>query len=97
MRSSAAPWCEALWKPVSMPLQRIDAAGGVASELEREHARRVRLERQHLQVEHQLDVLVERVGHAGRRARAARAASPLRLRASMREMRCSISRMLLAY
>ena len=47
---------------------RIDAVRGVASELEREDARDVRRERQRLQVEHQLDVLGERVGHADRRA-----------------------------
>ena len=47
---------------------RIDAARRVAAHLEREHARDVGLERERLQVEHQLDVLVERVGHAGRRA-----------------------------
>ena len=47
---------------------RIDAARRVAAHLEREHARDVRLERERLQIEHQLDVLVERVGHAGRRA-----------------------------
>ena len=48
---------------------RIDAARRVAAHLEREDARGVRRERQHLQVEHQLDVLVERVGHADRRLR----------------------------
>ena len=42
------------------------AARGVATGLEREHARHVRLERQHLNVEHQLHVLFERIGHTGR-------------------------------
>ena len=40
----------------------------VAAQLEGEHARDVGCEGQHLQVEHQLDVLVVRVGHADRRA-----------------------------
>ena len=52
-----------------MPLSGYDAARRVAPQLEREHARRVAGERQRLQVEHQLRVLGERVGHAGRRAR----------------------------
>jgi hypothetical protein len=46
----------------------IDAVRGVAAQLEREHAGDVRGEGQRLQVEHQLDVLLERVGHANRRA-----------------------------
>ena len=46
---------------------RIDAAGTVAADLEREHARRVRREREHLEIEHQLDVFVERIRHARRR------------------------------
>jgi hypothetical protein len=37
--------------------------------LEREDARHVRLERQHLDVEHQLHVLFERIGHTGWRFR----------------------------
>ncbi len=53
---------------------RVDAARRVAAHLEREHARGVRRERHRLQVEHQLDVLVERVGHADRRGRESRAA-----------------------
>ncbi len=47
---------------------RVDPARRVAAHLEREHARDVGLEGQRLQVEHQLDVLVERVGHARGRA-----------------------------
>ena len=43
------------------------AARGVAARLERDHARHVRLQREHLKVEHQLHVLVERIGHADRR------------------------------
>ena len=46
---------------------RIDATGTVAAHLEREDARRVRREREHLEIEHQLDVFVERIGHSGRR------------------------------
>ena len=45
-----------------------DAVRGVAAELEGEDARDVRGERQRLQIEHQLDVLLERIGHADRRA-----------------------------
>ena len=47
----------------------IDARRTVAAHLEREDARRVRRERQHLQVEHQLDVLGEIIRHADRRVR----------------------------
>ena len=49
--------------------RRVDAARDVARHLEREHAREIRRERHRLQVEHQLDVLVERIGHAHRRVR----------------------------
>ena len=49
--------------------QRVDPARRVAAHLEREHAGDVALEGEGLHVEHQLDVLVERVGHAGRRRR----------------------------
>ena len=45
----------------------IDAARSVATHLEREHPRDIGLERQGLQVEHELHMLVERVGHARRR------------------------------
>ena len=48
---------------------RIDAVRGVAAQLEREDARGVGGEGNRLQVEHQLDVLLERVRHADRRAR----------------------------
>ena len=48
---------------------RIAAVRRVAPQLEREDARDVGRERQHLQVEHQLDVLAERVRHADRRRR----------------------------
>ena len=47
--------------------QRVDAARRVAPHLEREDAGHVALEGERLHVEHQLDVLVERVGNAGRR------------------------------
>ena len=46
-----------------------DAVARVAAQLERRHARHVRREGQHLQIEHQLDVLFPRVGHAERRRR----------------------------
>ena len=46
---------------------RIHPRRAVAAHLEREHAGHVGGKRQHLQVEHQLDVLVERVGDANRR------------------------------
>ena len=55
--------------------RRRRSAGGehavrdVAAELEREDARRVGGERHGLQIEHQLDVLFERIGHPDRRAR----------------------------
>src|SRR5688572_23090264 len=45
-----------------------DAVRDVAAELEREDARGVGRERHRLQVEHQLDVLFERIGNADRRA-----------------------------
>ena len=48
---------------------RVDAARRVAAHLEREDAGRVRGERQRLQVEHQLHVVVERIRHADRRLR----------------------------
>ena len=47
----------------------IDAVRRITTELEREHARDVGREGEHLQIEHQLDVLAERVGHARRRRR----------------------------
>ena len=68
MRSSCSPWCDAGWNGSVDAALRIDARRAVAADLEREDARDVGGERQRLQVEHQLDVLVERVGHAGRRA-----------------------------
>ena len=46
---------------------REDAVLRVAADLERDDARHVRLQRQHLQVEQQFHVLGEGVGHAGRR------------------------------
>ena len=48
---------------------RIAAVRRVATQLEREDPRDVGRECQHLQIEHQLDVLAERVGHADRRRR----------------------------
>ena len=56
------------WNGCGDAALRVDAAGAVAAHLEREHARDVGGERERLQVEHQLDVLAERVGHADRRA-----------------------------
>src|SRR5262245_19147381 len=47
---------------------RVDPARRVAAHLEGEDARDVGLEGDRLQVEHQLDMLVERVGHASRSA-----------------------------
>src|SRR5262245_53977811 len=47
----------------------IDAARRVTSGFKREDARNVGLQRDGLQIEHQLHVLVERVGHARRSAR----------------------------
>ncbi len=47
----------------------VDPAGGVPAHLEREDAGHVRLEGERLQVEHQLDVLVEGVGHTRGRTR----------------------------
>ena len=58
-----------MWKPVVDAGLRIDAVRDVAAQLEREDARHVRRERDRLQIEHQLDVLFERVGHADRRRR----------------------------
>ena len=46
---------------------RVRPAGAIASHLEGEHACDVGGERQRLDVEHQLDMLSERIGHAGRR------------------------------
>src|SRR5690606_14018931 len=43
---------------------RVHAVRRVASELEREHTRDLRREGHRLQIEHQLDVLLERVGYA---------------------------------
>ena len=51
------------------PALRIAAVRGVAPQLEGEHPRHVGGERQHLQVEHQLDVLAEGVRDPGRRGR----------------------------
>ena len=45
---------------------RIGARAALARELERDDARHVRLQRQHLQIEHQLDVLFPVGGHARR-------------------------------
>ena len=45
---------------------RIGARAALARELERDHAREVRLQREHLQIEHQLDVLLPDLGHAWR-------------------------------
>ena len=42
---------------------RVDTARNVSPHLEREHPSNVRRERCRLQVEHQLDVLIERVRH----------------------------------
>ena len=46
---------------------RIRAARRIAARLERDDARHVGLEREHLEVEHQLHVLLERIRNAGRR------------------------------
>ena len=48
---------------------REDAVVGVATHLERDDACEVRFEREHLDVEQQLHVLGERVGHSRRRVR----------------------------
>ena len=61
------PWCDAGWNGWFDPLSGNDAVLRVAAGLERDDARHVGLQREHLQVEHQLHVLGERVGHAGRR------------------------------
>ena len=47
---------------------RVDAVRHVAAQLERDDAGDVRRERDDLQVEHQLDVLVVGIRHADRRA-----------------------------
>ena len=60
--------------------RREHAVRDVAAELEREDARRVGGKRHCLQIEHQLDVLLERIGHADRRAgQLARLAALVRL------------------
>ena len=46
--------------------ERVAAAGQVARAEQRRHARDVGLERQRRQIELQLDVFVELLGHAGR-------------------------------
>src|ERR1051325_6846941 len=46
---------------------REGAAPGIAAGLEGEDASHVGLEGEHLEVEHQLHVLLERIGHADRR------------------------------
>jgi len=48
---------------------RVAAVRCVATELEGEDARDVGRECQHLEIEHQLDVLAERIGHTDRRSR----------------------------
>ena len=65
---SLPPWCDAGWNGLIRAALRIHAARAVAAHLEREDARDVRRERERLQVEHQLHVLGERVGDAGRRS-----------------------------
>ena len=65
-----------MWKPVVTPVARVDPVGHVAAQLECEDPRHVRGQRRRLQVEHQLDVLVVRIGHAvGRRRQLARFAA----------------------
>ena len=63
------PWCDSAWNGVLMPLSGNTRLLASRLNLNDEHARDVRRERQHLQVEHQLDVLVEGIGHADRRRR----------------------------
>ena len=69
-----------MWNAAVDPLGGEHAVRDVAAELEREDARRVGGKRHRLQIEHQLDVLFERIGHADRRAgQLARLAALVRL------------------
>ncbi len=51
------------------PAARKHTIGHVAAQFQREHTRRVGCEGDRLKIEHQLHVLLERVGHADRRSR----------------------------
>src|SRR5688572_15888252 len=48
------------------PARRIRTSGQISRHFEREHPRHIRLERQYLQVVHQLDMFVERIRNANR-------------------------------
>ena len=68
MRDATDPWCDMVWNGVLMPLSGNTRL--LVSRLILKDDTRVTSdgERQHLQVEHQLDVLFPRIGHAeGRR------------------------------